>query len=56
MDDYDEIAEAMSEAAGRDVWFDRDRYAYMTRDGEYEIVVGYADEDVTETVDNLLRM
>ena len=56
MDDYDGVADAMGRATGKDVRYDEAKYAYVVIDGGEEVVVGYADEDLTEIVDNLLRM
>lgn len=56
MYDYDEIAEAMSRATGKEVKYDSVKYAYVIVDEGEEVVVGWADEDLTEIVDNLLRM
>ena len=54
---YDEVAEVMSMTTGKRVEFDGCKYAYMLVVDEGEnVVIGYADEDIVEIVDTLLRM
>ena len=56
MEEYEAIAAALSLAAGREVVFDPEKFAYVVDDEGVDLVIGYADEDVVEIVDGLVRM
>jgi len=56
MDEYYEIAKAMSIATGREIEFDPEKFAYFVVDGGDRVIAGYADEDVVEIVGSLLRL